>query len=143
VGFSAGTIKAVGSNGGRVVATHELRTAGTPAKIILAAESSRITNSAEDVVHVTVTVVDQNGIIVPNAGNLINFTLTGPGVIAAVDNGDNASHELFQGSERHAYQGTCVVMIKAKGSAGRIRLTATSPGLGPASIELAASPLGR
>ncbi|HEX3231893.1 MAG TPA: hypothetical protein VHQ95_23135, partial [Pyrinomonadaceae bacterium] len=63
----------------------------------------------------------------------------GPGVIAAVDNGDNASHELFQTNSRHAFQGECIAMIKAKAPAGRIILTATSPGLLSGSITIRVS----
>jgi len=46
-----------------------------------------------------------------------------------VDNADNASHEPFQASERHAYQGECVAFIKATAPAGKIVLTASAPGL--------------
>ncbi|HWP55694.1 MAG TPA: glycoside hydrolase family 2 TIM barrel-domain containing protein [Pyrinomonadaceae bacterium] len=136
VPFTAGTIKAVASNGGRIVATQELRTAGAPAGIILSADRSRITNDPEDLSHVTVTVVDANGVLVPSANNLISFKVTGPGVVAAVDNGDNASHELFQHNERHAFQGTCIAMIKANANAGRITLIASSPGLRDSSITI-------
>ena len=136
VPYAAGAIKAVASNGGRIVATHELRTAGAPAGILLSSDRERITNSYDDVSHVTVRVVDRNGVPVPSADNLIEFTVTGPGVIAAVDNGDNASHELFQTNSRHAFQGECIAMIKAKTPTGPITVTATSPGLRAGSITI-------
>src|SRR5262249_47297162 len=139
VPFSAGTIKAVASNSGRIVATHDLRTAGAPAQIILSADRDRIKSDPGDLSTVTVTVADAKGVLVPNAANLVAFSLTGPAIIAAVDNGANASHELFQAKERHAYQGTCIVMIKTRGSAGRITLAATSTGLRPASIVMTAT----
>jgi beta-galactosidase len=134
VPFAAGAIKAVASNGGRIVATNELRTAGAPAGILLSSDRERITNNYDDVSHITVRVVDRNGVPVTSADNLIQFAVNGPGVIAAVDNGDNASHELFQTNSRHAFQGECIAMIKAKTSTGRITVTATSPGLRPGSI---------
>jgi len=136
VPFAAGVIKAVASNGGRIVATHELHTAGAPAGILLSSDRERITNSYDDVSHVTVRIVDRNGVPVPGADNLIQFRLTGPGLIAAVDNGDNAGHELFQTNSRHAFQGECIAMIKAKTSTGHVILTATSPGLVSGSITI-------
>ena len=139
VHFAAGTIKAVASNGGRIVATHELRTAGAPASILLSADRVRMTNSYDDVSHVTVKVVDHNGVPVRSADNLIQFKVNGPGFVAAVDNGDNASHELFQTNSRRAFQGECIAMIKAKASTGRIIVTATSPGLGSGSITIRVS----
>lgn len=141
VPFEAGTIRAVAANNGRVVATHELRTSGAPARIVLSADRNRIGNSWEDVGHITVSVVDENGVIVPSADNLISFKLTGPGAIAAVDNGDNASHEAFQATSRQAFQGMCNAMIKANASSGRIVVTASSTGLRDASITISAVPV--
>jgi beta-galactosidase len=94
VAFEAGTLKAVATNRGRVAAVHELRTAGRPARILLSADQSRLGPLWDDLCYVTVTVVDENGVLVPTAGDLIRFKVSGAGVIAAVDSGDNTSHEL-------------------------------------------------
>jgi beta-galactosidase len=53
-----------------------------------------------------------------------------------VDSADNSSHEPFQASERHAFQGRCVAVLKATAPSGKITLTASAPGLGSASIKL-------
>jgi beta-galactosidase len=111
------------------VATYELRTAGPAAKIILTPDRNSLSPTWDDVSHVTATVVDANGILVPTASDLITFKVTGPGFVAAVDSGNNTSHEPFQASERRAYQGRCFVMIKASSAAGRITLSAFAPGL--------------
>jgi beta-galactosidase len=139
VQFVAGTLKAVGTNGGHIVATHELRTAGKPAKIVLAVDRNRIAPVWDDVSYVTATVVDANGVMVPAAKNLITFKISGAGVIAAVDNGDSSSHELFQARERSAYQGSCLAMLKATASAGRITLKASAAGLISGSITVVAT----
>jgi beta-galactosidase len=65
--------------------------------------------------------------------------MAGPGVIAAVDSGDNASHESFQASERHAFQGRCVAYVRASAPAGRLTLTASAPGLVDGSISINAA----
>jgi beta-galactosidase len=85
-------------------------------------------------------IVDSHGITVPQADGVVSFKLTGPGVIAAVDNGDNASHEPFQASSRHAFQGECVAFVKANAAAGKITLTASAAGLKSGSLVLRASP---
>jgi len=46
-----------------------------------------------------------------------------------VDKADNAGHELFQGSARHAFEGECVAFGKANAAAGQIAITASPPGL--------------
>jgi hypothetical protein len=89
-----------------------------------------------NVPHVTATVVDANGVPVPNAGDLITFNLDGPGVVAAVDSDDNASREPFQASSRHAYEGVCFAFVKAGAAKGRITLTASAPGLNSSSVTI-------
>ncbi|HTR39998.1 MAG TPA: hypothetical protein VMH87_00085, partial [Pseudomonadales bacterium] len=81
-------------------------------------------------------VVDGQGILVPHANNLISFNVSGPGVIAAVDDGNNSSHDSFQSTQRHAFQGMCVAFIKANAPSGKIKITASSPGLKSDSISL-------
>jgi beta-galactosidase len=129
VDFEAGTIKAMGKNGGKTVAEFELKTAGKPAKILLSADKARIANNWDDVVFVTATVVDANGIIVPNASDMIEFGASGPGRIAAVDSADNADHDPFQATKRRAYNGRCVAYIKANSSSGKVMVTAKSGSL--------------
>jgi beta-galactosidase len=84
--------------------------------------------------------VDAKGIKVPSANDLISFKISGPGAIAAVDNGDNASHELFQATQRHTFQGECATFVKAAATSGKIILTATAAGLDAGSITIKASP---
>lgn len=129
VPFVAGTLRAVGSNAGKVVASYELRTAGKPAQVMLAADRNFLTPVWDDVVYVTATVVDELGVMVPNAGDLIRFKISGPAVVAAVDSGDVASHEPYQASERRAYQGRCFALIKATAGSGKITIAASASGL--------------
>ncbi|MET0622249.1 MAG: glycoside hydrolase family 2 TIM barrel-domain containing protein [Pyrinomonadaceae bacterium] len=140
VAFEPGTLRAVGSNGGRVVATHELRTAGRPARVRLSIDKPRLAHHWDDVVYVEATLVDANGVVVPNASDLVTFKATGPGRVVAVDSGDIASHEPFQTAERRAYQGRCFALLKADAPRGRINVTATAQGLAAGSVALDAAP---
>ncbi len=145
VPFQPGTLRAVGSNGGRVVATHELKTAGKPARVLLSVDKSRLAHAWDDVAHVEALVVDANGVVVPGASDLITFKAKGSGRVVAVDSGDNASHEPFQASERRAYQGRCFALLKADKTRGRITVTASAPGLasGTVTVETVASRTGQ
>ena len=138
VPFTPGTLGAIGRNKGRVVASYQLRTAGKPARIVLTGDRNVLSPVWDDVVYVTATVVDENGVQAPNAGDLITFMTTGPGVIAAVDSGNNNSHEPFQASERRAYQGRCFTMLKATATSGRITIKASASGLKSSSIMIEA-----
>ena len=138
--YEPGVLRAVAKNGGKVVAEHELRTAGGAAKLRLTPDRAQVKNHWDDVVRVEVEIVDAAGVRVPSAEPLVEFSISGPGVIAAVDNGDNASHESFQAPRRTAMDGRCTVYVKASASNGRIVLTAAASGLAGASVELEAAP---
>ena len=140
VAFEPGLLRAVARNQGRSVATNELRTGGPAVRIALTLETmnprNQLKRSWDDVAFVTARVVDASGVTVPTAKDLISFSITGPGVIAAVDNADNTSTEPFQGSQRRSYQGRCVAFVKATDAAGAITVSASAPGLDAGKISL-------
>lgn len=134
--FHKGTLKAVAKNKGKVVAEQELTTAGPPAKIVLSVDKAGVENNWDDLVYVTATVTDENGLPCLNATDKITFSTEGPGLIAAVDNADLASAEPYISKERWAYKGKCIAIIKANAATGAIKVTATANELKPASINI-------
>lgn len=136
VTFEKGTLKAVAKNKGIVVASDELKTAGVPAKIMLAADKSEISKNFDDVSYITAKVVDNEGNVCNNADKLISFTVSETGVIFAVDNGDTNSHEAFKATQRHIFNGQCVAIIKAKTSSGKITVSASTPELVSGSVTI-------
>jgi beta-galactosidase len=135
VTFEKGSIKAVGKNKGKEVATEELKTAGQPAKIVLTVDKNKMNNSWDDVAFVKATILDANGNICPNADNLIQFSISGAGVIDAVDNGNVISHEMYKADKRHAYRGVCLANIKGN-KTGSIEVKASAEGLSGGTIKL-------
>lgn len=131
-----GTIKVIGRNEGKDVAVQQHITALKPAKLILKAEKKEILYDPEQVVYVTATVVDKNGIRFPNSKHKVKFSISGTGEIVAVDNSNPISHEMYKSDERTVYKGKAIAIIRAKPVSGTIRLTASAPGLGSASTEI-------
>ena len=129
VPFSPGTLTAVASTGGKEVARDVLRTAGKPAGIVLTTDRQGLSTHWDDVVHVEVRVIDAAGVVVPNASNRIDFSVEGPARIIGVDNGSIVSHEPFQASERQAFQGRALVILRGTAEQGAAALKATAEGL--------------
>jgi beta-galactosidase len=138
VPFVAGTLKAISRTGGKEVLVQEVKTAGVPAKLVVTADRSEIKADGNDLSFVTIDVVDANGVIVPNADNLVKFQLDGSGAIVGVDNGDPVSHESFKAPLRKAFHGKCLAVIQAGEQPGIIKLTATADGLPATTIEITA-----
>lgn len=130
--YQPGTLKVVAYRNGKKWATDEVRTAGEPAALQLEADRGKILAAGNDLAFLTVAVTDRDGVIAPRADNRIHFALTGPGEIVATDNGDATSFESFQSHDRKAFNGRCLVIVRAKpGSPGHIRIVATAAGLKP------------
>jgi beta-galactosidase len=136
VKYEPGALKAISRKGGKVVLTREIHTAGAPAKIELIADRKQIKADGKDLSFITVRILDKDGNVVPTADNLVNFKISGEGSIAAVDNGDEVSHDPFKADYRKAFNGLALVIVQGKEKAGSITLTATSSLLQEASIEL-------
>ncbi|HTY10058.1 MAG TPA: beta-galactosidase GalB [Bacteroidota bacterium] len=136
VPFVPGTLKAVSRTGGKEMLTQEIRTAGAPAMVVLEADHRMIAADGKDLSFITVKIVDQAGVLVPNADNLVHFTVSGEGRIAGVDNGLETSHESFKAHERKAYNGLCLAVLQSTDKAGTITVRATSDGLTESSIAI-------
>jgi beta-galactosidase len=139
VPFEPGTLKAVGMKGGKAAVEVEISTTGDPAAIGLSLDRDAIRADRRDVAHVIVKVLDAQGRLHPDADNEIAFEVQGVGSLIGVDNGNMADMAAdFKGKIRKASHGMCLAIVQSTASAGQIRVTATSPGLKPATLTIAA-----
>lgn len=130
VRYEPGTLEVVAYKQGVKWAGDIVRTAGAAAALEAQPDRATIRADGSDLSFVTVRVVDERGLVVPQAGNSLKFTLDGPGEIVATDNGDPTSFESFQAAGRKAFSGLCLVIVRAKaGQPGTIQLTASAAGL--------------
>jgi len=136
VPYAPGILRAAAKNEGGTAAVCELKTAGPAAKILLSSDGETLAPTWDEVGLVRATIADDQGVPVPRARVLVSFQMTGGGVVAAVDNGENASHEPFQSTQRETSGGRCVAWVRATAAAGEIKLTATAPELQSGSVTL-------
>jgi len=136
--FEPGVIKAVSRKNGKVILTQERRTAGTPAKLVLKADRTTIAADGRDLSFVTITVIDKDGIVVPDAANNVKFEVTGAGTLAGVDNGWQTDLTSLKGSEKRAFNGICLAILQSNGRVGTIQLKAISAGLQGAELTIEA-----
>lgn len=136
VPFEPGTLRAVASKDGKVLAEDQLQTAGPASGLVLETDRPALKADGLDLAHVTVKVVDDKGILVPNASQKIHFSVTGDGTNAGVDNGDMYCSESWQGEDRSAYQGRALLVVRAGRKDGVVKIQATAEGLKPAGLEI-------
>jgi len=136
VKYESGTLKAVSRKNGKVVLSKEIHTAGEPAKIILTADRKNVKADGKDLSFITATIVDKDGNMVPDAKNLIRFTVQGEGLIAGVDNGSESDLSSFNSNEHKAFNGLCLAIVRSQTKPGVIQLAAKADGLSSSTIMI-------
>lgn len=129
VPYQPGELKAIGYRDGKPVAEGVQRTAGKAAAIRMEAKRPVLQADGSDVACVKVSIVDADGIVVPNAENNVQFEVTGAGTLLGLGNGDPGCRENDKASSRHAFSGLILALIQAKEEAGEIKVRAVSPDL--------------
>lgn len=141
IAFTPGVLEAVGYNDGKEAARMQLRTAGKPAKLKLAAIQHPKGWKADgaDLVLLQVEVVDVEGNRCPLANDLIHFTVEGPaewrgGIAQGPDN--------YILSEKLPVEcGVSRALLRSSVTAGKVVVRAEAEGLASASLELVSSPV--
>jgi beta-galactosidase len=136
VPYAPGTLQAVSRRAGRTVLTRTVSTAGPAAKIELTADRRQLRADGKDLSFITVRVLDAAGNLVPDAAHLVKFAVSGPGFVAGVDNGYQASMESFKAPERKAYNGLALAIVQTTEQGGQMTLRATAEGLAGAAMTL-------
>ncbi|NOV03724.1 Ig-like domain-containing protein [Paenibacillus planticolens] len=141
VPYEAGTLEAVAKDAsGTIIGRDQVTTAGEPAAVRLTADKQVITADGTDLSFITADIVDSAGRIVPTADNLIQFSLSGSGNLAGVDNGNAASVERYKDNKRKAFSGKALAILQSDKQAGEIVLNATAAGLTGSSVRVITVP---
>ena len=145
VPYQAGTLEVKAyDKDGKTVATDSVSTSSTPYTIQAVADKTVLKADGTSLSYVECTVVDENGNMVPDADNLVKFAVSGKASIVGVDNGKQESAELYKYdnvdkssySERMAYNGKVLVILKSEKEAGDALLTISSDNLKTTQVAL-------
>lgn len=135
IAYAPGTLVAVAKKNGKVVARHQIETTGEAVALKLIPDMETWYADGKDLMHVRIYAVDKKGRIVLNvkdakAFDKLTFTVKGDANIVAVDNGNIASDELHIGKtqlektiQRHLFQGSALVILRAGDKPGKIELS--------------------
>ena len=138
VPYAPGTLKAVGVRGDRVVAESVLTTTSKPARLRLTADRTTLQADGQDLSFIAVEAVDADGRFQPDADQEVQFAIGGPGLIAAVGNGDGQDAATYHGDRRKLFQGRALIVVRTSKQSGPIHLTAAAAGLSDGTVEIQA-----
>lgn len=140
--FKPGTLKAVAKDdAGNVIAEDVVQTSNGSATVALVPEQRVIRNGRDHLAYIHANIVDEYGVMNPDAQNNITFTLEGNGEIVGVDNGDPASNERYKAQhdgswQRKAFNGKALVIVKSDGQPGSFKLHAKAENLSEGQTEV-------
>jgi beta-galactosidase len=135
VPYEPGTLKVVGRKGGKIV-TEEVSTTTVPAGIRLSADRKEFNADGWDIVNIRVEIIDENGLVVPDANNLVEFKVEGEGSLIGTDNGNPQDKTSMKSKQRTAFNGLALAVIQSTEKSGSVRLTASASGLKVAVIQV-------
>ncbi|NDV80700.1 glycoside hydrolase family 2 TIM barrel-domain containing protein [Bacteroides sp. 51] len=138
VPYKEGKIEAKGYNDGMEAANYMLQTSGKPARIVLSADVNRLKSDGQDVSHITICVVDERGILVPDADVPLTVEVEGEGRLLGLDNGDLRNHESYTGNKLTTYWGKMLAIIQSSRLPGNIKVSVAAEGLNKEELTIKA-----
>lgn len=129
VAYQKGELKVVAKNNGKIVSKKMYLSAEKEHALDIKSDKTTISANRTDVIYIEVSVVDENGNMLPEANNLIEFEVSGPGKNIGVENGDILDLSPHKVNYRKAFKGKCLLLIQATGEPGEIEIKATSENL--------------
>jgi len=139
VPYEPGKLEAIGYRNGKKL-TAKVETTDEANTIVVSPSKTTMLADGKDAVIINVSVIDRQNREVPDADNLIRFSLAGDAKIIGVGNGDPSSHEpdkIFDSAwQRHLFNGHCQVILQSGTSISMIHFEAKGDKLQSAATDI-------
>jgi beta-galactosidase len=123
---------AIGLKEGKEIIRQTLKTTGKPAQLKISTEENSFPGVESDLVYFNIEVLDENGLLVPNAEIPVEFEISGPCKLQAVASENPKDMHSFQQPRVKTWRGRCQLVLRLEETSGEIVVTAKSEGLKPA-----------
>ncbi len=134
--YKAGKLIAEGcSAAGEVESTYTIETSGRPYAIRARVEEKAL-DDKQTIAHVLIEVVDENGVLVKQADNMITCMVQGPARLLGLENSDNTDMTNHRDNRQRVYQGRLLAYVQSTGEEGTVRIYCSSPLLQDAIAEV-------
>ena len=145
VKYKAGELKVVVyDEQGLQAGTQTLKTTGKAAHIRITGDELLYPNGqlptlradGNDMVFLTVSITDKDGLLCPTANNELHVEVTGSGMFKAMCNGDATSLEVFTEPHMHVFNGQLVIGVQATKQPGIAHVKVLAEGLENATCDI-------
>lgn len=137
--YRAGELRAEGCDAsGRVLSDYVIRTSGRPYALRVSADRTTLSKDRATA-HLTVEVVDENGVVVKLGDNEVTCRVEGPARLLGLEGSDNRDMSDYTDNRHRVYHGRLLAYVQTTGEAGQVRVRFTSPLLKGAEVMLTAA----
>lgn len=140
ISFEKGTLVANGydENDNLVAQDIVYTSQETPATLSILSDKSSVNINSDDLVFIECNIVDKNGVRLPNARDVVTFTVDG-GIVVGTDNGNASCVEKMRTNQKSAFSGKVLCVVRHDGASGDMTITATCEGLASSSVTVSKS----
>ena len=129
VAYTPGTLEVKAYVDGKIVATDKQKTTGKPCRLVLTQDTLDVRANGKDIALFTCTVVDENGLEVPDANiPMVSFSTAGDCQIYSTGS-DISDHGYLLCPDRRMREGRITVAVKLGENPNGMKLYAKSEGL--------------
>ncbi|MBQ9362349.1 MAG: DUF4982 domain-containing protein [Bacteroidaceae bacterium] len=135
--YQPGTLRSEGiAANGEVKETANLQTADEAKTIRLTTDHTPLKADGQDLVFITVELLDATGILNPTADNLLTASVSGPATLAAFGNADIKDCDRYTDSTHKAWKGRAMLVVRSTGKRGPVTVKVQGQNLKATSIKL-------
>jgi hypothetical protein len=135
--YQDGRLEVVGYGDSGEMCRYAIQTSGRP-YAVTATTDKRQLKKENDVAHVTLQIVDENGIPVVLADDEITCTIEGPARLLGLEASNNSDMGNYRDNQQRTFLGRLLAYIQTTGEAGEINVKFTAPWLKATEVRLQA-----
>ena len=121
--YEPGEIKVVVyDENGKKAGEKTVKTARKPHRLQLDADRTTLCADGNDLAFITVSLIDKNGTLLPDADDDLQFSVEGAGIFRGVCNGDATSLQVMTEPQMKLFHGQLVVVVQSTKTPGDITL---------------------
>ena len=137
--YQPGTLRAEGVTEEGQPVSVSLSTAGEPCHIRLTADKSTFLADGQDLIYVTVEILDRNGLVCPDAAIPLTATVKGAGSLLSFASADLKDTSVYTDAHCTTWKGRALLAVRSSAKSGSVSVTVKGDGLSQSQLTLNAT----
>lgn len=137
--YQPGTLRAEGVTEEGQPVSVSLSTAGQPCQIRLTADKSTFLADGQDLIYVTVEILDRDGLVCPDAAIPLTATVKGSGSLLSFASADLKDTDVYTDAHCTTWKGRALLAVRSTAKSGSVSVTVKGDGLSQSQLTLNAT----